>query len=95
LFTADTTKPFRLRGAGAEGLRFSVVTLWEVMEHIAEGDLPAVFGNIDAHLAPGGLVILSVSPNPEGDRWGDAAPDGAAAAVVGGFFPLDRVGRPP
>lgn len=65
LFTADITKPFRLHGAGAATLRFSVVTLWEVMEHIAEADLPAVFANIDAHLAPGGLVILSVSPNAD------------------------------
>ncbi len=65
LFTADITQPFRLHGAGAATLRFRVVTLWEVMEHIAEADLPAVFANIDAHLAPGGLVILSVSPNAD------------------------------
>lgn len=66
LFTADITKPFRIvSGLAAEGMRFGVVTLWEVIEHIAEPDLPALFANIDAHLAPNGLVIMSVSPNPD------------------------------
>lgn len=66
LFTADLTRPFRIvSGAAPDGVRFGVITLWEVIEHIAEADLPALFDNMDRHLAPGGLVILSVSPNSD------------------------------
>jgi 2-polyprenyl-3-methyl-5-hydroxy-6-metoxy-1,4-benzoquinol methylase len=66
LFTADITEPFRLRTSRyPEGLCFGVVTLWEVIEHIGEAGLPKLFSNIDHHLLPGGLVIMSVSPNAE------------------------------
>lgn len=66
LFTADITKPFRLRTPReADAQRFGVVTMWEVIEHIAEADLPQVLANIDAHLRPGGIVVMSVSPNSE------------------------------
>jgi 2-polyprenyl-3-methyl-5-hydroxy-6-metoxy-1,4-benzoquinol methylase len=66
LFTADITKPFVIQGGGREGaVPFGVVTLWEVIEHIRECDLPAVLRNIDAHLMHGGLVIMSVSPNSD------------------------------
>ncbi len=69
LFTADATAPFQVYDDGPPA-RFAVVTAWEFFEHIAEADLPAVFGNIARHLAPGGLVIGSVntlsSPNLEG-----------------------------
>lgn len=60
LFTADITAPFQLT-AGGSALRFSVITLWEVIEHIHRRDLPALFANLDAHLVPGGVVIMSVS----------------------------------
>ena len=62
LFVADITAPFSVE-CGGKPVLFTVVTLWEVIEHIAEERLPEVFGNIDAHLAPGGLVVMSVSPN--------------------------------
>src|SRR5262245_21187354 len=68
LFTADITRPFEVRAGEtpAAGTRvpFDVISLWEVMEHIAEADLPAVFSNIARHLAPGGLVIASISDEP-------------------------------
>lgn len=66
LFTADITKPFRiLSDTEPSGVRFGVVTMWEVIEHIAEADLLPLFRNIDAHLAPNGVLILSVSPNSD------------------------------
>jgi len=66
LFTADITRPFRLvSDHAAGGVRFGIVTMWEVIEHIAEPDLLSLFSNIDNHLLPGGLVILSVSPNSD------------------------------
>jgi 2-polyprenyl-3-methyl-5-hydroxy-6-metoxy-1,4-benzoquinol methylase len=65
LFTGDITRLFSLRTHAGEPVRFGVVTLWEVIEHIKEADLPGLFGNINAHLRPGGLVIMSVSPNSD------------------------------
>jgi SAM-dependent methyltransferase len=72
LFTADITRPFRLRAApGAGPVSCQVITMWEVMEHIAEEDQPALFDNIRAHLAPDGIFVGSVSLVP------DEGPDGA------------------
>lgn len=68
LFTADITRPFRVEGEFAGGwqpVQFDVVTSWEVIEHIAEADLPQVAENVRRHLRPHGLWILSVSPNVE------------------------------
>lgn len=68
LFTCDITKAFDLiidDGQDQQRLLFDVVTSWEVMEHIAEGDLPTVAGNVKKHLAETGLWIMSVSPNEE------------------------------
>lgn len=70
LFTCDITAPFTVRGldhrdAKEETLLFDVITAWEVIEHIAEGDLPAVAKNCERHLATGGLWIMSVSSKEE------------------------------
>jgi 2-polyprenyl-3-methyl-5-hydroxy-6-metoxy-1,4-benzoquinol methylase len=66
LFTADITKPFVIQtDKGSGSMRFGVVTLWEVIEHIRESDRLALLRNIDNHLMPGGLVIMSVSPNSD------------------------------
>ena len=71
LFTADITKPFCVyhqaaAGAG-ERILFDVISAWEVMEHIQERDLPALFANIRDHLAPGGLFVCSIAQFPDGD----------------------------
>ncbi len=77
LFTADVTKPFRCieQGSGSseelgwvadeKPAQFDVITLWEVLEHIAEADLPGVFSNIERHLQPEGRLIVSISPNED------------------------------
>ena len=65
LFTADITKPFLVSED------FSIVTAWEVIEHIAEHDLDAVFANVAEHLMPGGLFIMSVST---GQDWSSGTP---------------------
>ena len=36
-----------------------------MIEHIAEADIPKVAANVKKHLAPGGIWIMSVSPNEE------------------------------
>lgn len=64
LFTADITKPFavHVRADGAEQpLLFDVITSWDVLEHIAAADLPAVCANLLRHLAPGGICVFSIS----------------------------------
>jgi 2-polyprenyl-3-methyl-5-hydroxy-6-metoxy-1,4-benzoquinol methylase len=62
LFTCDISKPFRLTDRRtSEPLLFDAITAWEVMEHISEDDLPALFENLDRHLAPGGYLIFSIA----------------------------------
>lgn len=68
LFTADITKPFHVYATVAGDripLTFDVITAWEVMEHIATPDIPAVLDNIERHLLPDGLVVMSISTTPE------------------------------
>ena len=68
LFTCDITEEFEVLQEDEKGIRriqFDVVTAWEVIEHIAEDDLPRVAENVIKHLQPAGLWIMSVSPNEE------------------------------
>ncbi len=68
LFTCDVTGDFEMlseSSAGTQRLYFDVVTCWEMMEHINEQDILKVAANVKKHLAPGGLWIMSVSPNEE------------------------------
>ena len=66
LFTTDITKPFSIvNSKNNTQILFDCITLWEVIEHIADGDLDMVAQNLKRHLSPGGLVIMSVSPNEE------------------------------
>lgn len=69
LFTGDITGEFEIHlespGQSPHLAQFDVVTSWEVMEHIAERDLPQVAANVKKHLAPGGLWIMSVSPDED------------------------------
>lgn len=60
LFTGDITKPFQVTLDGRP-VRFHLITAWEVMEHIATPDLPAVFDNIVKHLEVGGYFIASTT----------------------------------
>jgi 2-polyprenyl-3-methyl-5-hydroxy-6-metoxy-1,4-benzoquinol methylase len=65
LFTADITKPFTVSTHAQDPFLFGVVTLWEVAEHLREECIPQMLANVDRHLAPGGLVIMSISPNSD------------------------------
>lgn len=60
LFTADITEPFKLLKDN-KIVKFNVITAWEVIEHIKENKLKAVFDNIKLHLSPNGVIIMSVS----------------------------------
>ena len=68
LFTADVTANFDVyieSNNHRESLRFEVVTAWEMIEHIAESDLPNLAANVMKHLMPEGLWIMSISPLEE------------------------------
>lgn len=67
LFTCDITRNFDLLmedDAGQRRILFDAVTAWEVMEHIAEKDLPRLAENVKKHMADGALWIMSVDDTP-------------------------------
>lgn len=58
LFTCDITGDFDVlleTDGRSQLIQFDVVTSWEVIEHIAEQDLPVVTANVRKHLSPNGL----------------------------------------
>lgn len=59
LFTADITKPFQVLNNN-EPYKCDIITLWEVLEHIEENDLPTVFTNISNHLKDNGFFVASI-----------------------------------
>ena len=62
LHTCDLAYPFQfwIEPSHAE-CRFDLITMWEVLEHIKEDDLPQLFRNIALHLMPSGYFLGSVS----------------------------------
>jgi 2-polyprenyl-3-methyl-5-hydroxy-6-metoxy-1,4-benzoquinol methylase len=77
LFLADITQPFEVNQDGFQA-KFDIVTAWEVLEHVREEDLPALFTNIREHLIPHGLFIGSISTIPDeegGVRWHETLND--------------------
>jgi SAM-dependent methyltransferase len=68
LFTCDVTGNFELfieANGQTKPLPFDVVTCWEMIEHIAEPDIAKVAANVQRHLTPDGIWIMSVSPREE------------------------------
>ena len=60
LFTCDVAKPFKVT-ADEKPIRFNLITMWEVLEHIPTAELPQLFQNITSHLADGGYFIASTT----------------------------------
>lgn len=93
LFTADITKPFHFCYAG-DPWRFDVITAWEVLEHIAREDVPAVLANVHSNLETGGLFVASIAQfederyhvTLESENWWTAQFLMAGLTVAGGFF---------
>jgi 2-polyprenyl-3-methyl-5-hydroxy-6-metoxy-1,4-benzoquinol methylase len=62
LFTCDITKPFSFLSRDTKKqINFDVITMWEVLEHVAECDIPSLFRNIRHHLSGNGFFIGSIS----------------------------------
>lgn len=68
LQTCDITKPFKLIEADGGIHQFDIITAWEVLEHIAEVDIPQLLKNIQYHLETGGYFIASIA------NWDDIDP---------------------
>ena len=69
LQTCDITRPFFLRDTNNNVQLFDVITAWEVLEHIAEADLPQLLRNIKNHLTLGGYFVGSIA------NWDDIDPE--------------------
>jgi SAM-dependent methyltransferase len=66
LMTGDITKPFYLNEKNSsEPVLCDVISMWEVLEHIATEDLPQLFSNIRRHLKKDGIFIGSVAHVPD------------------------------
>jgi 2-polyprenyl-3-methyl-5-hydroxy-6-metoxy-1,4-benzoquinol methylase len=61
LSTCDITKPFSISTNRGRQANFDVVSMWEVLEHIEEADLPQLFRNIKYHLSDRGIFCASVA----------------------------------
>ncbi len=61
LFTADLTKQFTIENNDSALATFSIITAWEVLEHIQESDLAVLLSNVSCHLAEGGIFVGSVA----------------------------------
>ncbi len=74
LNTCDITKRFVITDQSGAPALFDVISMWEVLEHIQEHELPQLLSNIRNHLSPRGLFCASVATfehsNPEtGAVW--------------------------
>ena len=72
LFTADLSAPFTVENDDGTPASFTVITAWEVLEHIAERDLGVMLSNVARHLADGGIFVGSVAMYDdivEGMNW--------------------------
>lgn len=62
LFTCDITKEFSIKlRKNSSGVKFNIITAWEVLEHIEKKELDQLIKNIRNHLDEGGLFIASVA----------------------------------
>ncbi len=62
LFTCDITKPFTLRNrASGNRQKFDIISMWDVLEHIAKPNLNTLLENIWNHLEEGGIFVASIS----------------------------------
>lgn len=63
LKTCDVTHPFKIFDSttNENKCQFNIITMWEVLEHIDQLDLPQLFQNIVDHLFDNGFFIASVS----------------------------------
>ena len=68
LKTCDISKPFSVKEKNTNTpVLFDVVTAWEVLEHIAETDLPQLIKNIYHAMEMGGIFVATVAAKTDID----------------------------
>lgn len=109
LFTCDVTSPFTLYSTKVKEhvgeeipFRFDVITSWELIEHIPEGDkLDTLCKNVLDHLITDGYWMMSISTQPgyhhmtlkNKDWWLNyfdghgLRNDGGACSIIGNDWP--------
>jgi len=65
LFTSDIARHFQVRHPDGQPFAAHIVTAWEFLEHIKEGDLPQVFENVRRHLEPDGYFLGTIALNDD------------------------------
>lgn len=68
LFTADITEYFEILAIDVENkqtIKFDIIALWEVMEHISDEKIPQLIANVKYHLTDNGLLMLSISKDQQ------------------------------
>lgn len=61
LFLCDITEDFRVTDENGEIILFDVIQMWDVLEHIPEDRIKALFDNINKHLKKDGIFIGQIS----------------------------------
>lgn len=61
LHTCDITSPFSFKDQKAEQIKFDVISMWEVFEHIPEHLCSGVLNNVHKNLSSNGIFIGSIS----------------------------------
>lgn len=65
LFVADITKDFYFLDDDGKRILFDCITLWDVIEHIKEGDLYSLMKNLYRNVKDDGIIIMSVGCIPD------------------------------
>jgi 2-polyprenyl-3-methyl-5-hydroxy-6-metoxy-1,4-benzoquinol methylase len=66
LFLCDITEPFQCLDENNNVIRFDIIQMWDVLEHIPENKLHILFKNITDHLKDDGVFLGQISRG-EGD----------------------------
>jgi len=61
LFLCDITEPFECLDDNNNLIKFDVIQMWDVLEHIPEDKLPQLLKNIFNHLNDGGIFLGAIS----------------------------------
>lgn len=61
LFLCDITEKFSILDDNGETIKFDIIQMWEVLEHIPENKLNILLDNIKKHLKTNGIFIGSVA----------------------------------
>lgn len=65
LLTCDVSKDFMMIDDEDKIIKFDAITMWDVLEHFKENELPVLFNNINKHLKDSGIFFASIAMIPD------------------------------